>query len=224
MNQTPSLNNKMIVIDGVDGSGKGVQTRLLFEALSKISDKTISDQVLLTREPGGSPAAEDIRKLLVEGEPEKWDSMTELLLMYAARRSHLADTIWPALEQGGWVISDRYADSSRAFQGIAGGLGLELVESIHHNVVGSFEPELVLILDIPESIALQRALGRGGKEDRFEKKGDAYHAKVRKAFLEIAASNKARYRVINANQPIQAVTKEIFTVVNKHFDINLVMK
>jgi dTMP kinase len=217
MDQTPSLNNKMIVIDGVDGSGKGVQSKLLFEALN-----TISNQVLLTREPGGSPAAEDIRKLLVEGEPEKWDSMTELLIMYAARRSHLSDTIWPALEQGGWVISDRYADSSRAFQGIAGGLGLDLVESIHRNVVGSFEPELVLILDIPESIALQRALGRGGKEDRFEKKGNAYHAKVRQAFLEIAASNKVRYHVINANQPIQAVTEDIFAVVNHHFDINLV--
>ena len=165
MDKPISLINKMIVVDGVDGSGKGVQTRLLFEAI-----KTISNQVLLTREPGGSPAAEDIRKLLVEGEPEKWDSMTELLLMYAARRSHLVDTIWPALEQGSWVISDRYADSSRAFQGIAGGLGLDLVESIHRNVVGSFEPELVLILDIPESIALQRALGRGGKKTASRKR------------------------------------------------------
>ncbi|MFT5548806.1 MAG: dTMP kinase, partial [Candidatus Azotimanducaceae bacterium] len=119
MTQTLSINNQMIVIDGVDGSGKGVQSKLLHEALS-----LISNQVLLTREPGGSPAAEDIRKLLVEGEPEKWDSMTELLLMYAARRSHLVDTIWPMLAKGGWVISDRYADSSRAFQGIAGSLGL----------------------------------------------------------------------------------------------------
>ncbi len=162
MSQTFSLNNKMIVIDGVDGSGKGVQTRLLHEALS-----IISNQVLLTREPGGSPAAEDIRKLLVEGEPEKWDSMTELLLMYASRRSHLVDTIWPMLEKGGWVISDRYADSSRAFQGIAGNLGLDLVETIHREVVGTFEPALVLILDIPASIALQRALVLCGNEDRF---------------------------------------------------------
>lgn len=209
----------MIVIDGVDGSGKGVQTRLLHKALS-----VISDQVLLTREPGGSSAAEDIRKLLVEGEPEKWDSMTELLLMYASRRSHLVDTIWPMLEEGGWVISDRYADSSRAFQGIAGNLGLDLVETIHREVVGSFEPELVLILDIPESIALQRALDRGGKEDRFEKKGNEYHAKVRQAFLQIATSNPNRYHVIDANQSISAVTQEIFTTINHHFNINLIAK
>ena len=216
MTQTSPLQNKMIVIDGVDGSGKGVQTRLLHKALS-----AIDNEVLLTREPGGSKAAEDIRKLLVEGEPEKWDSMTELLLMYAARRSHLVDTIWPTLEQGGWVISDRYADSSRAFQGIAGGLGLELVESIHRIAVGTFEPELVLILDIPESIALQRALGRGDKEDRFEKKGSEYHAKVRQAFLSIAATNPVKYRVINANQSISAVTQEIFSVVNHHFNLEL---
>ena len=213
------INNKMIVIDGVDGSGKGVQTRFLHDAFC-----AISNQVLLTREPGGSPAAEDIRKLLVEGEPEKWDSMTELLLMYASRRSHLVDTIWPMLAIGGWVISDRYADSSRAFQGIAGNLGLDLVEKMHHQVVGDFEPELVLILDIPESIALQRAFGRGGKEDRFEKKGNEYHAKVRDAFLQIAASNTDRYHVIDANQSIEAVTQAIFTTINHHFSINLVAK
>jgi dTMP kinase len=209
-------NNQMIVIDGVDGSGKGVQSKLLYEALS-----VISSQVLLTREPGGSPAAEDIRKLLVEGEPDKWDSLTELLLMYASRRSHLVDTIWPMLANGGWVISDRYADSSRAFQGIAGSLGLDLVEKIHYEVVGSFEPELVLILDIPESIALKRAFGRGGKEDRFEKKGNEYHAKVRQAFLQIATGNPNRYHVIDANQSIPVVTQEIFTVLNHHFNINL---
>jgi len=216
MTPTFTLNNQMIVIDGVDGSGKGVQSRLLHQALS-----VIYNQVLLTREPGGSPAAEDIRKLLVEGEPEKWDSMTELLLMYAARRSHLVDTIWPMLEEGGWVICDRYADSSRAFQGIAGSLGLDLVEKIHDEVVGTFEPELVLILDIPESIALERAFGRGGKEDRFEKKGNEYHAKVRQAFLQIAATNPNRYHVINANQSISVVTQEIFTALNHHFNINL---
>ena len=211
------MNNKMIVIDGIDGSGKGVQSRLLRDALS-----ASGEPVLLTREPGGSPAAEDIRKLLVEGEPEKWDSMTELLLMYAARRSHLADTIWPALERGAWVISDRYADSSRAFQGIAGGLGLDLVETIHHSVVGSFEPELVIILDIPESIALQRALTRGGKENRFEKKGRSYHAQVRQAFLQIAAADRNRYHVIDANQSVSAVSQAIFSVVNSHFNLQLV--
>ena len=142
-------NNRMIVIDGVDGSGKGVQTRRLLQSL-----RDDGQQAILTREPGGSPAAEDIRALLVEGDPEKWDSMTELLLMYAARRAHLRDTIWPALADGKWVICDRFADSSRAFQGIAGNLGLEVVERIHQLVVGDFTPALVLILDLSETVAL----------------------------------------------------------------------
>jgi dTMP kinase len=213
---TGSSRNRMIVIDGVDGSGKGVQTRRLLQALVDTGQ-----QVKLTREPGGSPAAEDIRALLVKGEPEKWDSMTELLLMYAARRSHLRDTIWPELELGKWVISDRYADSSRAFQGIAGNLGLDIVEQIHQIVVGDFKPELVLILDIPESIALARARERGDSENRFEKKGADYHAKVRSAFLQIAASDQRQYQVIDANQSMDQVSDDIVTVINGRFGLGL---
>ncbi|MFV2031010.1 MAG: dTMP kinase [Gammaproteobacteria bacterium] len=210
------MKNKMIVIDGVDGSGKGVQTRRLHQALVQAGHTA-----LLTREPGGSPAAEDIRKLLVEGPPDKWDSMTELLLMYAARRSHLKDTILPALSRGDWVVSDRFADSSRAFQGIAGDLGLELVEKIHQIVVGSFEPDLVLILDIPESIALGRANARGGQEDRFEKKGEQYQAKVRRAFLQVAASRQSLYQVIDADHSIDEVTAQIFSSLNQRFQLSL---
>jgi dTMP kinase len=210
------MNNKMIVIDGIDGSGKGVQTRRLHQALLQAGNTT-----LLTREPGGSPAAEEIRKLLVEGTPEKWDSMTELLLMYAARRSHLRDTIWPALDRGDWVVSDRFADSSRAFQGIAGDLGLELVEKIHRLVVGSFEPDLVMILDIPETIALSRANSRGGQENRFERKGEQYHTKVRHAFLQVAASNPSLYQVVDADHSIDDVTRQIFSITNQRFQLSL---
>ena len=206
----------MIVIDGVDGSGKGVQTRRLHQALLHSGLRS-----LLTREPGGSAAAEDIRKLLVEGEPDKWDSMTELLLMYAARRSHLNDTIQPALNKGQWVVCDRFADSSRAFQGIAGDLGLEIVESVHQLVVGSFEPDTVLILDIPESVALERALARGGTEDRFEKKGAQYQARVRQAFLQIANSDSGRYQVIDANQSIDDVSQDIFDIINDRYQLSL---
>jgi dTMP kinase len=206
----------MIVIDGVDGSGKGVQTRRLLQSLVDAGQ-----QAILTREPGGSPAAEDIRALLVKGEPEKWDSMTELLLMYAARRSHLRDTIWPQLESGKWVISDRFADSSRAFQGIAGDLGLDTVEQIHQTVVGDFKPELVLILDIPESIALTRASDRGGNEDRFEKKGANYHARVRNAFLQIARSDQQQYQIIDANQTMNQVSEDIIIVINDRFGLGL---
>lgn len=206
----------MIVIDGVDGSGKGVQTRRLLQSFVDAQLPAI-----LTREPGGSPAAEDIRELLVTGEPEKWDDMTELLLMYAARRAHLRDTVWPALDAGQWVISDRYADSSRAFQGIAGNLGLDMVERIHRISVGNFEPALVLILDLPEKIALERAGARGGGEDRFEKKGDDYHKRVREAFLQIAAGDADRYRIIDGSVSIGEVSRSIIEQVNRHFGLRL---
>ncbi len=208
--------NRMIVIDGVDGGGKGVQSRRLLEALRRAGHPAI-----LTREPGGSPAAEEIRQLLVAGDPEKWDAMTELMLMYAARRAHLRDTIWPALARGDWVISDRFADSSRAFQGIAGKLGLEQVEAVHRIVVGDFEPELVLVLDVPEAIALQRARERGGSEDRFERKGSDYHAAVRAAFLQIARDGGRRYVVIDAEQEMDAVSAAILEVVRDRFELAL---
>jgi dTMP kinase len=210
------MNNRMIVIDGVDGSGKGVQTRRLHQAFVESGIPCI-----LTREPGGSPAAEQIRNLLVNGEPETWDSMTELLLMYAARRAHLRDTIWPALEQGSWVISDRFADSSRAFQGIAGDLGLQTVEAIHNISIGNFHPDLVIILDIEPQVALARAEARGNGEDRFEKKGNDYHEKVRTAFRQIAQSNSESYRLIDASGSIDEVSDKIFQAIEETFSLKL---
>ncbi len=206
----------MIVIDGVDGSGKGVQTRLLHQAFL---DHGLA--CLLTREPGGSPAAEDIRHLLVNGEPDKWDSMTELLLMYASRRSHLRDTIWPALENGSWVICDRFADSSRAFQGIAGELGLEAVEAIHQISIGDFKPDLVIILDIHQNEALARAEARGTGEDRFEKKGHDYHQQVRSAFQNIARKDSQQYSLIDASGSIESVKRKIFNVIQQRFGLEL---
>lgn len=206
----------MIVIDGVDGSGKGVQTRRLHQAFVESGISCI-----LTREPGGSPAAEQIRNLLVNGEPETWDSMTELLLMYAARRAHLRDTIWPALAQGSWVISDRFADSSRAFQGIAGDLGLETVEAIHNISIGDFHPDLVIILDIEPQVALARAEARGSGEDRFEKKGNDYHEKVRTAFRQIAQSDAECYRLIDASGSIDEVSNKIFQEIEQTFGLKL---
>ena len=208
--------NKMIVIDGVDGSGKGVQTRMLHQALLDLDLECI-----LTREPGGSAAAEDIRNLLVNGDPEKWDSMTELLLMYSARRAHLRDTVWPALNKGSWVVCDRFADSSRAFQGIAGELGLNTVEEIHKISLGDFKPDLVLILDIDEKVSLARAEARGTGEDRFEKKGEVYHNKVRNAFRDIANSDTTQYALIDAAGSIEDVSAAIFKAINHRFNLNL---
>jgi len=207
---------KMIVIDGVDGSGKGVQTRLLHRAVVEAGLPC-----LLTREPGGSPGAEDIRNLLVNGEPEKWDSMTELLLMYAARRAHLRDTIWPALARGDWIVSDRFADSSRAFQGIAGDLGLETVEALHRLCVENFRPDLVIVLDIDETVALARAEARGTGEDRFEKKGSEYHRRVRAAFRSIAASDDSLYILIDASGPIEEVALRIRNAVQQRLGLEL---
>lgn len=208
--------NRMIVIDGVDGSGKGEQSRRLVQSMQQAGLTCI-----LTREPGGSPAAEQIRELLVKGEPDKWDSMTELLLMYAARRAHLRDTLWPAIDRGDWIISDRFADSSRAFQGIAGDLGLERVEQLHRFAVDGFCPGLVIILDIDEQVALARAAARGDGEDRFERKGDEYHRKVRAAFRQIAASDASVYRLIDASGDIAQVHGAILEVVNERYRLNL---
>jgi len=216
-NQMPAkMPDRMIVLDGIDGSGKGVQSRHLLQSFVDAGESAI-----LTREPGGSPAAEDIRELLVKGDPQKWDDMTELLLMYAARRSHLRDTIWPALLEQKWVISDRYADSSRAFQGVAGNLGLDTVERIHRLVVGEFEPALVIILDLPEAIALQRTRARGDDEDRFENKAVDYHARVRAAFRHIASTNPALYRLVDADRDIAEVSEDIRQIVNARFSLKL---
>lgn len=208
--------NRMIALEGVDGSGKGVQTRRLVSAF-----EDAGEPVTMTREPGGSPAAEKIRRLLVEGAPDQWDSMTELMLVYAARRAHLRDTIRPALEAGRWVVSDRFADSSRAFQGLAGGLGIDLVDRVHEIVVGKFEPALVLILDLDETIALERAEMRGDREDRFERKGPTYHADVRAAFLEIARRDPARYRVIDGNRDRDSVSADVVAAVSERFGLAL---
>ena len=207
---------KMIVIDGVDGSGKGVQTRLLQQALIDAGQPC-----LLTREPGGSPGAEEIRQLLVNGDPGKWDSMTELLLMYAARRAHLRDTIWPALARGDWIISDRFADSSRAFQGIAGELGLDTVEALHRLSIDDFRPDLVIVLDIDESVALARAAARGSGEDRFERKGGDYHRRVRGAFRQIAASDASLYVLIDASGSIAEVQRQLRDAVNQRLELAL---
>ena len=197
-------NGRFIAIEGVDGAGKGVQSRLLRDAL-----QNCKVPVLLTREPGGSEGAEQIRSLLVSGDTDKWDSMTELLLVYAARRSHLQQTILPALAKGIWVISDRFADSSRAFQGIAGGLGLEVVEKIHQEVVGVHNPDLVLVLDLDPSTSLQRAKQRGTGEDRFEKKGEGYQRKVRDGFRMLAQRSPLTHRLIDASASVEAVAGTI---------------
>ncbi len=216
MLRTNSQTTGLIVFEGVDGAGKGVQSRALHQAMLDAGCP-----VILTREPGGSDSAEAIRKLIVEGDTDRWDDISELLLIYAARRSHLKETILPNIEDGRWVISDRFADSSRAFQGVAGGLGLDLVEQIHQIVVGDFKPLLTIVLDIDPSISLQRAVQRGGIEDRFEQKGLAYQQKVREGFLQIVKASPQTHVLIDASQAIESVHASIKSVVKQHLGLDL---
>jgi len=147
--------------------------------------------------------------------------MTELLLIYAARRSHVMDTIKPALKNGTWVISDRFADSSRAFQGVAGNLGIDVVDRIHQETLGDFNPDLTLILDLDPEISLSRAGARGGVEDRFEQKGIEYQARVREGFRQLAQMTPQSRKLIDASGTMDDVSQKILDCVNAHFNLSL---
>ncbi|MCB2113778.1 MAG: dTMP kinase [Parvularculaceae bacterium] len=189
-----------ISFEGGDGAGKSSQITRLAEHL-----RAQGETVTLTREPGGSAGAEAIRKLLVEGAADRWGAMSEALLMYAARADHLDRVIKPALARGEIVISDRFADSTMAYQGIAGGLGDDAAARLSDLVVGAHQPDITLILDVPPKVGLARAGGRGDAENRFESKGEDYQEKVRQAFLKIASENATRCVVIDASADIEKV-------------------
>jgi len=204
------LTGKFISLEGGEGVGKSTQARLLRDYLE---DQGI--RVILTREPGGAPGAEEIRKLLVTGSPDKWDPMTEVLLFYAARVDHLNRTVRPALAQGIWVISDRYADSTIAYQGAGHGLEAGVILDIHRISTGDFWPDLTLILDADPARGLDRATQREAalcaqqREDRFEKMEQHFHRNLRQAFLDIAEENPQRCRVISASGTVEQVTGHI---------------
>lgn len=204
---------RFITFEGGEGAGKSTQITLLFEAMRRAGLPALA-----TREPGGSPGAEAIRRLLVDGEPGKWDPMTELLLHYAARRDHLVRTIWPTLGEGKWVISDRFADSTRAYQGYAAGVEAAAIAAIHKQVVGDFAPHLTFILDLPAEEGLRRAGTRGGWSDRYERMGIEYHRRLRDGFLEIARGEPGRCVVIDAARSVEAVHRAILAGFAKRFD------
>lgn len=192
-----------IALEGGEGAGKSTQARRLAERL-----RAAGREVVLTREPGGSPGAEEIRTLLVTGAAARWTPLTEALLMYAARDEHLAQTIRPALARGAVVISDRFADSSEAYQGAGGGVSLAVLDQLRAMVVGGDEPDLTLIFDLPVEAGLARAAARGG-DARFESKGAEYHQRLRDAYLDIAARKKDVAVLIDAAQSEDAVADAI---------------
>lgn len=202
-----------ITFEGGDGAGKSTQiTRLAAHLRRAGSD------VVVTREPGGSPGAEDIRALIVKGAADRWSPMSEALLMYAARADHLERTINPARARGAVVLCDRFSDSTVAYQGIAGGLGCAAVESLDALVVGDDGPMLTFILDAPVRDSLARACARGG-DTRFEAKGAGYQERVRQAFLAIARSAPDRCVVINASRSVEAIEAEIAAIVRERLGL-----
>ncbi len=175
--------------------------------------------VVTTREPGGAASADDIRELLVNGAPERWDAITEALLMVAARRCHLVETVWPALDRGAWVVCDRFSDSTIAYQGHGGGVPLARLAELHRLIAESFSPDLTLILDIPVELGLARAAGRRGGERRFESKGAEFHERVRQGFLEIARSEPGRCAVIDARGDVDAVSAALLAVLRERLGL-----
>lgn len=202
---------RFITLEGGEGAGKSTQLKLLSEKLSAKKVAHIS-----TREPGGSPESETIRELILSGGKDRWDPITELLLMFAARREHCRRTIWPALESGQWVLCDRFVDSSMAYQGYAQGAGRAAVEQMQAITLHQFVPDLTIILDVPVDAGLARAEKRG-KQNRFEKLDHEFHQAVRDGYLDIARREPDRCVVINAAAAPEAVAETIFQVVEKKF-------
>lgn len=193
----------LISLEGIDGCGKSTQARLLAQHL-----REAGRDVVLTREPGGSPGAEEIRRLLVEGAGERWSAETECLLFTAARRDHLERTIRPALQAGRVVVTDRFADSTRVYQGAARGELRDLVDRLHALMIG-VEPDRTFVIDIPPATGLARGAARGGAEDRFESLGLAFQERLARGFRDLAAEHPDRVRLIDGSGTPEDVAARI---------------
>jgi len=200
---------RFITFEGIDGSGKSTQAKLLAAYL-----KAKGTDIVLTREPGGSPGAEEIRRLLVEGAPDRWSAETEILLFTAARRDHLEKTIQPAIERGATVISDRFADSTRVYQGAARGELRGLVDRLHDAVIGT-EPDLTFIIDMDPGEALTRGLARKSGEDRFEEMGENFQHRLRSGFHALAKDQPARCHLIDGQRDIDEIALDIAAIADR---------
>ena len=207
------MRGKFITFEGGEGGGKSTQAARM---AGYLRGKGL--EVIETREPGGTPQGEDLRDLLVQGDPDRWSALSELLLLTAARVEHVNRLIEPALAEGKWVICDRFADSTLAYQGIAGELGLELVEQLQQLAVGASSPDVTFLLDVRAEAGLQRAEKRGGAA-RFEKKGAAFHQTLRDGFLALANENPQRIVLIDGEDTFDNVWGQIEAELRRRFKL-----
>jgi len=201
------VSGHFITFEGIDGSGKSTQAKLLADRLL-----TEGYEVVLTREPGGSVGAEEIRALVLEGDPDRWSAETEILLFTAARRDHLERTILPAVAAGKIVICDRFADSTRMYQGLSRGDLRSIVDQLHCLMIGR-EPDLTVLIDMDPATGLARAKSRQTAEERFEDFGQALQEQMRKGFLDLSKEYADRFRVIDGSRDMDRVAEAVYSTV-----------
>ncbi|WP_068878356.1 MULTISPECIES: dTMP kinase [unclassified Phenylobacterium] len=206
---------RFISFEGGEGAGKSTQVQRLAARL-----RHGGREVVTTREPGGSPGAESIRDIVLRGEADRWSPTTETLLMYAARRDHIERVIRPALARDAWVICDRFADSTRAYQGAAGGVDPRFITALETFILEDTRPDLTLVFDLPAEVGLERAHARAGAEMRFESKGMAFHQRLRDGFRAIAASEPERCALIDATGSIEEVEAAVWAAVEARLAVH----
>lgn len=203
---------RFITFEGGEGAGKSTQIRLLAEAL-----RAAGEAVEVTREPGGTEGAEQIRSLLVEGGAGRWQAETEALLHFAARAEHLARVIRPALEAGRWVLCDRFADSTIAYQGYGQGLDLDWLWTLRRHIVGKTEPGLTIMMDLP----VEKGLARAETEQRYERMGIDFHRRLAEGFRQLAAADTTRCRLVDAARDRAAIAADIASLICNRFGVSL---
>ncbi|WP_296596451.1 dTMP kinase [Phenylobacterium sp.] len=206
---------RFITFEGGEGAGKSTQVQRLAARL-----RGQGREVVTTREPGGSPGAESIRDIVLRGDADRWSPTTETLLMYAARRDHVERVIRPALERGAWVVCDRFADSTRAYQGAAGGVDPRFITALETYILEETRPDLTLVFDLPAEVGLERAHARAGAEMRFESKGMAFHERLRAGFQAIAAGEPERCAVIDATATMDGVEAAVWAAVQARLAVH----
>ena len=200
---------KFITFEGGEGSGKTTQIKLLAKKIEQI------DKLCLTREPGGTRSAEEIRKLLVRGKIDKWSSVSELLLLFAARKDHIDKLILPSLKSNKWVLCDRFADSTYVYQGMCGKISIDLIKKIENIIIGQFKPQLTFLINLDPNVGLKRSKRPGNKDLRYENMDIKFHKKVYKSYLKLASLNKQRIVLIDGSKSIVEIENQIWKKVKE---------